>query len=288
MTPEKCILLLSMGVNGIALGMILFLLAAGFELMFGVMRIINMAHGSYFMVGAYVGIFVGKLSGIFGLGVLAGAVSVGVLGLIMERFFLRYLQDHLQQVFLTFGVVFILSDLTRMIWGGDPHGISTPALFAGSVEILGKPFPVYRLILIPVGLLVALGLWIFQAKTRLGAIVRAGVDDREMTGVIGINIKLLSTLVFGGGALLAGFGGMMASPIIAVVPGLDWEILTLGLVVVVVGGLGSLRGALVGSILIGLADTFGKFLFPEISIVLIFFILAVVLILKPSGMFGGG
>lgn len=286
MIPEKG-MLLSMGVNGVALGMILFLLASGFEVMFGVMRIINMAHGSYFMVGAYVGIFAAKLSGSFGVGVIAGAVSVCVLGLFMERFFLRYLREPLQQVFLTFGFVFILTDVTRIVCGGDPQGISPPALFAGSVEVLGRPFPVYRLILIPVGLLVALGLWLFQAKTRLGAIVRAGVDDREMTGVIGINIKLLSTLVFGGGALLAGFGGMMASPIISVVPGLDWEILTLALVVVVVGGLGSLRGALVGSVLIGLADTFGKFLLPEMAIVLIFFILAVVLILKPSGIFGG-
>ena len=287
--PElPILLLLNIALNGIALSMILFLLAAGFELMFGVMRIINMAHGSYFMVGAYVGIFVAKHTGFFGLGVLAGAVSVGVLGLIMDRFFLRYLQEHLQQVFLTFGVVFILSDITRMIWGGDPLGISTPALLAGSLKILGKSFPIYRLALIPIGLLVALGLWLFQAKTRLGAIVRAGVDDKEMVGVIGINIKLLSTMVFGGGALLAGFGGMMASPIIGVVPGLDWEILTLAMVVVVVGGLGSLPGALVGSLLIGLADTFGKFLLPEIAIVLTFFILAIVLIIKPSGIFGGG
>lgn len=280
-------LLLRMGMNGIALGMILFLLASGFEVMFGVMRIINMAHGSYFMMGAYLGIFVAKFLDSFWLGVLAGSIAVGVLGILMERLFLRYLREPLQQVFLTFGFVFIFTDVTRIIWGGDPHGISPPPLLTGSLEILGKPVPIYRLILIPVGLLVALGLWVFQAKTRLGAIVRAGVDDREMTGVIGINIKLLSTLVFGGGALLAGFGGMMASPIIAVVPGLDWEILTLALVVVVVGGLGSLRGALVGSVLIGLADTFGRFFFPEIAIVLLFFILAIVLIVKPSGIFGG-
>lgn len=286
MIPDTGVLL-SMGMNGIAFGMILFLLASGFEVMFGVMRIINMAHGSYFMMGAYLGIFVARLYGSFWLGVVAGSVAVGVLGVCMERLFLRYLQEPLQQVFLTFGFVFIFTDVTRMIWGGDPHGISPPQLLAGSLEMLGRPFPLYRLILIPVGLVVALGLWLFQAKTRLGAIVRAGVDDREMTGVIGINIKLLSTLVFGGGALLAGFGGMMASPIIAVVPGLDWEILTLAMVVVVVGGLGSLRGALIGSILIGLADTFGKFLFPEIAIVLLFFILAIVLIVKPSGIFGG-
>lgn len=283
----KLPVLLSVALNGIALSMILFLLTAGFELMFGVMRIVNMAHGSLFMAGAYIGVFAAERSGSFGLGLLAGAVGVGVLGLIMERFFLRYIQDHLLQVLFTFGVIYIFSDMTRMIWGGDPYGLSTPALLAGSVKILGKPFPVYRLALIPVGLLVALGLWLFQTKTRLGAIVRAGVDDREMVGVIGINIKLLSTLVFGGGALLAGFGGVMASPIIAVVPGLDWEILTLAMVVVVVGGLGSLPGALVGSLLIGLADTFGKFLLPEISIVLTFFILAIFLIVKPSGIFGG-
>jgi len=280
-------LFLSVVLNGIAFGMILFLLAAGFELIVGVMNIVNLAHGSYFMVGAYIGVSVVKQTGNFLLAVLAGSASVGVLGLITERFLFRYLREHLQQVFLTFGVVYILTDVTRMIWGGDPYGISPPPFLAGSIEIMGRLFPIYRLALIPIGLTVALGLWLFQAKTRLGAIVRAGVDDREMAGVIGINIKLLSTLVFGGGVLLAGFGGVMASPIIAVVPGLDWEILNLALVVVVVGGMGSLRGALVGSLLIGLADSLGKFLFPEIAIVLTFLILAIVLLIKPSGIFGG-
>lgn len=279
-------LLLSLALNGIAFGMILFLLAAGFELIAGVMSIVNLAHGSYFILGAYIGISVARPTANFLLGVLAGTVSVGVLGLITERFLFRYLPEHLQQIFLTFGIVYILTDVTRMVWGGDPYGISTPAFLAGSVEILRRPFPLYRLALISIGLLVALGLWLLQAKTRLGAIVRAGVDDREMVGVLGINIKVLSTMVFGVGVLLAGFGGVMASPIIAVAPGLDWEILTLALVVVVVGGLGSLRGALVASLLIGLADTFGKFLLPEIAIVLIFFILAIVLVIKPSGIFG--
>jgi len=246
-----------------------------------------MAHGSYFMIGAYVGVSAAKQTGSFLLGAIAGAVSVGILGLITERFFLRYLREHLDQVFFTFGIVYILADVTRIIWGADPYGISTPALLAGSVEIMGKLFPIYRLVLIPLGLLVALCLWLFQTKTRLGAIIRAGVDDREMTGVIGINIKLLSSLVFSGGALLAGLGGIMASPIIAVIPGLEWDILTLALVVVVIGGLGSLQGALVGSLLIGLGDTFGKFLLPEMSIVLVFLILAIVLIIKPSGIFGG-
>lgn len=280
-------LLLSVGLTGIAFGMVLFLLAAGLELMFGVMSIVNMAHGSFFMVGAYAGITVAKQTGNFPLGVLVGTFSVGILGLVTERFFFRYLPEHLQQVFLTFGVVYVLADVTRMVWGGDPYGIPAPPFLQGSIDILGRGFPIYRLALIPIGLLIALGLWLFQERTRLGAIVRAGVDDREMTGAIGINIKLLSTIVFAGGALLAGFGGAMASPIISVVPGLDWDVLTLALVVVVVGGLGSLRGALVGSLLVGLTDTFGKFLLPEVAIILTFLILAIVLIIKPTGIFGG-
>lgn len=280
-------LLVSVALSGIALGMILFLLTAGFELIVGVMKIINLAHGSFFMLGAYIGVSVVRQTDNFLLCVLAGSAGVCVLGLITERFLIRYLPEHEQQVFLTFGIVYVLTDVPRMIWGGDPYAISTPALLSGSVQIMGKVFPVYRLAIIPIGLLVALGLWLFQEKTRVGAIIRAGVDDREMVGVIGINIKLLSTMVFGVGVLLAGFGGVMASPIIAVAPHLDWEMLTLALVVVSVGGMGSLRGALVGSLLIGVADTFGKFLLPEVSIVLIFFVLVVVLAVKPSGIFGG-
>jgi len=279
--------LLNLAMSGITFGMILFLLAAGFELMFGVMGIINMAHGSFFMLGAYVGINIARQTGSFLFGILMGAVSGAIVGLFTERFLFRRLPEHLQQVYVTFGIIYILADLSKMLWGTNPYVLSAPALLAGSVAIMEKLFPVYRLVLLGVGLLIALGLWLFQEKTRLGSIVRAGVDDREMVGVIGINIKLLSTLVFTGGALLAGFAGVMASPIIPVLPGIDWDVLTLALVVVVVGGLGSLRGALLGALLIGLADTFGKFLLPQVAIVLVFVVLAVVIIIKPSGIFGG-
>jgi branched-chain amino acid transport system permease protein len=279
--------LLNLAMSGITFGMILFLLAAGFELMFGVMRIINMAHGSFFMLGAYVGISIARQTHNFLFGVLMGAISVGMVGLVTERFLFRRLPQHLQQVYVTFGIIYILADVSKMLWGSNPYVLSTPAFLAGSVNILARPFPIYRIVLLGIGLLTALGLWLFQEKTRVGSIVRAGVDDREMVGVIGINIKLLSTLVFTGGALLAGFAGVMASPIIPVLPGIDWDVMTLAMVVVVVGGLGSLRGALVGGLLIGLADTFGKFLLPQVGIVLIFLVLAVVLILRPSGIFGG-
>jgi branched-chain amino acid transport system permease protein len=279
-------LILSVALNGISFAMILFLLASGFEIIAGVMNIVNLAHGSFFMLGAYTGVTVIRRTGSFLLGVIAGTAIVGLLGLLTERFLFRHLREHQQHVFLTFGIVYVLTDVTRMIWGADPYGVSAPAIFAGSIDIMGRTFPIFRLFLIPVGLLVALGLWLFQNKTRLGAIVRAGVDDSEMVGVIGINIRLLSMWVFTGGLLLAGFGGVMSAPIIAVVPGLDWEVLNLALVVVVVGGLGSLGGALVGSILIGLADSFGRFLLPEISIILTFAILAIILTTKPSGIFG--
>ncbi|MGD0235115.1 MAG: branched-chain amino acid ABC transporter permease [Syntrophorhabdales bacterium] len=193
----KLDLLLFVGLNGLSFGMVLFLLAVGLVLIFGVMNIVNMAHGSYFLIGAYIGIFVVSKTNSFLLAILASMAVLAFLGIITDRFFFRYIPENSEQMFLTFGFVYIFSDVSRMIWGGAPHGIPTPTLLAGSVAIMGRPFPVYRLMLIALGLLLALCVELLYGKTRLGAIIRAGVDDKLMCSAVGINIKLVSTAIFG-------------------------------------------------------------------------------------------
>lgn len=254
--------------------------------MFGVMNIVNLAHGSFFVMGSYIGVVVARGTDNFLLAVLAGMAGVAVLGWVSERFLFRRAPNVILQVLLTFGMIYILADLTRAIWGGDPYGIFPPAILAGSVSIMGWGFPVYRLALIGIGLLVAVGLYILQERTRVGAIIRAGVDDKQMVSALGINIKLLATAVFVLGALLAGFAGVLGCPIMSVYLGLDWMVLTLALVVLMVGGVGSLKGALIGSLMIGLADSFGKLLIPETAMFMIFAVMAIVLVIRPVGLFG--
>jgi len=281
-------LLTTVVLNGISFAMLLFLLAAGLELMFGVMNVVNLAHGSFYMVGAYVGILIVKLTGNFLLGVLAGMATGAFLGVVTDRIFFSRMPDHLQQVLLTFGIVYVLADFCKFIWGGDPMGIPVPEIFTGSIKIGGMLFPAYRLSVIGFGFLIAFGLWYFQEKTILGAIIRAGVDDKEMVAGFGININAINTAVFAFGALLAGFAGVIGSPILFVYPRMSWEILILSLMVVVIGGMGSLRGALIGSIIIGLTDSIGKFVIPSAAMVLIFSVMVIFLIIKPTGIFGAG
>jgi branched-chain amino acid transport system permease protein len=279
-------ILLAVVLNGVSFAMLLFLLAAGLELMFGVMNIINLAHGSFYMIGAYIGVYVVQVTGNFFLGVLAGMATGGLIGLITDRIFFSRISDHLQQVLLTFGIVYIIADFCKFIWGGNPMGISTPAILAGSMSIGGVVFPVYRLVIIMLGFVIALGLWFFQEKTLMGAIIRAGVDDKEMVSGFGINIKMINTSVFSFGGLLAGFAGVIGSPILFVYPRMSWEIFILSLMVVVVGGMGSLRGAFVGSVIIGLTDSLGKFIIPSAAMVITFSVMVVFLIVKPLGLFG--
>jgi branched-chain amino acid transport system permease protein len=278
--------LIIVGLNGVSLAMVLFLLATGLELIFGVMNIVNLAHGALFMIGAYVGATIVARTGNFLIAILGSIVVTVFIGLVSERLFFSRIPDHLRQVLFTFGVIYVIEDFCRLIWGGNPIGISTPSFLAGSVKIGELLFPVYRLVLIGIGLLAALGLWLFQEKTRWGAIVRAGVDDKEMVAALGINIKLISTSVFAFGTALAGFSGVIGSLILLVSPGVDWDILVLSLVVIVIGGMGSLWGALVGSLIIGLADNFGKLLIPSVSMALVFLVTAVILAMKPSGILG--
>lgn len=274
-------------INGISFGMLLFLMAAGFSLVFGLMNMVNLAQGSYYMFAAYVGLAVYTATHNFLLAVIGGAIAAAVIGMLMQRFFLRKLHDnHLGQVLLTFGFVFIFADLSVVIWGGFPKNIPAPPPFDGAMTIGGITFPAYRLLVIAVGIVVAFFLWWFQEGTKMGAAVRAAVDDEEMAQAVGLNVPLTATAVFGVGAALAGLGGVMGGPFIGVYNGVDLEVLLLAMVVVITGGLGSLRGAFLGAIVVGLLDNFGKALFPQLALFTIFAPMAIILAIKPSGLFG--
>ncbi|MDP4160069.1 MAG: branched-chain amino acid ABC transporter permease [Bacillota bacterium] len=273
--------------NGISYGLLLFLLAAGLSLIFGLMGIINLAHGSYYTLGAYVGLVIIQMTGNFFVGLMGAAVVLALLGIVMERFFFRKLyKRELDQVLLTFGFAYLFMDINKWIWGGVPRSLPKPTFLEGSISILGEAFPIYRFGIIVIGLGIAVLLWLFLEKTRTGVIIRAGVDDKEMVSGLGINIKLYFSGIFALGAFLAAIGGVIGGPIIGAYPGLDFEILVLALAVVVVGGLGTLKGAFWGSLLIGFAETFGKAIFPDFAMFTIYVTMALILIFKPSGLLG--
>jgi branched-chain amino acid transport system permease protein len=279
--------LLVQTLNGLSFGALLFLLASGLALIYGVMKIVNIAHGSYFMLGSYVGLSVMLRTKSFFLAAAAGGLAVGLLGFVMERGFLRrFPLQALPQMMITLGFALVFRDLSLLIWGGDPYILPCPEYLKGSVSIFNVVFPIYRLFIIGVAAVVALALWFFNEKTLIGAKLRAVVDDHEMARGVGLNVPLISGCMFGLGAFLAGFGGVMGGPIFGVYPGLDFELLSLGFVVVIVGGRGSLLGAAVGSILVGLVDNFGKALVPELSYFTLFAPMALVVALKPTGLFG--
>ena len=273
--------------NGISFGVLLFLLAAGLSLIYGLMKILNLTHGSYYLLGGYVGLTVIRMTGSFVLAVVVATLAVALIGALMERFFLRrfHLQE-LPQTLLTFGFLFIFADLALWIWGGNPQSLPKPAAFEHSVRVGELVYPSYRLFLIAVGLIVGAALWWFQEGTRVGAMLRAGVDDEEIARGLGINVSLLFTLVFSLGAFLAALGGVLGGPIIGVYPGADFEVLLLAFVVVIVGGLGSLKGALIGGLLVGLLDNFGKAFFPEFALFAMYVPMAIILVLRPTGIFG--
>jgi branched-chain amino acid transport system permease protein len=278
---------ISQAFNGISYGALLFLLAAGLSLIFGVMRIVNLAHGSYFLLGGYVGLSVVWRTGSFPLAVLAGAVAVGLIGVGMERLFLRRLPGQtLGQVLMTIGFALIFQDLALLLWGGDPYTIPVPEPLRGSVRVGTLAFPAYRIFIVVVAALVGAGLWLALDRTRVGARVRAAVDDAEMAQGVGINVPTVSLAVFALGACLAAVGGVIGGAFLGVYPGADFEVLPYAFVVVIVGGLGSLPGAMVGSLLVGLLDNFGKALFPELSYFTLFAPMALILALRPTGLFG--
>lgn len=273
--------------NGISFGMLLFLLASGLTLIFGLMDIINLAHGGYYLLGAYIGFTVMARTGNFLLAILVSAISIVIIGVFMERFFLRGLhQQPLHQCLLTIGFTFVFADIALMTWGGEARFIEKPAFLMNPVFIGQSGFPSYRLLVILVGATIAGLLWWFQEKTRAGAMVRAAVNDEEIARGLGINVPVLFTLVFGLGAFLAGICGVLGGPFVGAYPGADFEILLLTLIVIVVGGVGSLKGALVGSLVVGLIDNFGKVFFPEMARFTIYAPMVIILASKPSGLFG--
>ena len=279
--------LLVQTLNGLSFGALLFLLASGLSLIYGVMRIVNIAHGSYYMLGAYIGLSVILRTHSFALGAFAGAIVIGVVGLAMERIFLRkFPLQALPQMMITLGFALVFRDLALLIWGGDPYTLPSPVFLRGSTEISSVIFPVYRLFVIGIATVVAISLWLFNDKTLVGAKLRAAVDDHEMAGGVGLNVPVISGCMFGLGAFLAAFGGVMGGPIFGVYPGLDFELLSLAFVVVLVGGRGSLKGSAVGSILVGLVDNFGKALVPELSYFTLFAPMAIIVAIKPTGLFG--
>jgi len=273
--------------NGVSFGMLLFLLAAGLSLIFGLMKILNLAHGSFYVLGAYVALSAIGATGSFLMAAAAGIATVVALGVVMERGLLRRLpHDELPQALLTFGFLLIVGDLSLAIWGGTPQTLPKPAIFETSVRVGPLVFPSYRLFVIGVGGLVGIALWILQERTRLGAMLRAAIDDADIARATGINVSVLSTGVFAFGAALAALGGIIGGPLLGVYPGADFEILLLAFVVVIVGGLGSLKGAFFGGLLVGLLDNFGKALFPQFALFTIFAPMAVILAVRPSGLFG--
>lgn len=275
-------------INGISYAALLFLLASGFTLTFGLMRIVNMAHGGLYLFGGYVGLTVAKATGNFAFALLAGGAAAAVLGFISDRFLIRRAgEDHLSQVLITVGLTYIIGDVSLKIWGGDALKLPVPVWLRGVVELPGEVvYPTYRLFLIVVGILVAIGLWLIYRRTQIGAAIRAGVDDREMVSATGIHVDRLFIMVSALASFLAGFSGVLGGAFLTVYPGAEWEILVFALVVVIVGGLGSLEGAMIGALIVGLLDAYGRWLAPELSYFVLFGPMAVLLLFRPRGLFG--
>jgi branched-chain amino acid transport system permease protein len=277
--------------NSITFGGLLFLLSAGFSLIFGLMRIPNLTHGSLFMLGAYIGAtFVIGMLGVkmnFWLAAALATLAVAFLGALAERLLLRRLPgDQLAQVLVTLGLSFMAADLCLMVWGGDPISVPTPPDLVGFVRLGVLIFPTYRVAIIVIAAVVAAALWLLLERTRLGAMIRAGVDDPDMARVVGIRVSQLFTIVFALGAGLAAFAGIIGGPILSVYPGLDQDMLPLALVVVILGGTGSLLGSFVGSIIVGFIYNFGQALLPELAYFVLFLPMLLVLLLRPQGLFG--
>ena len=298
-------LFLEQTLNGLQQGVTLFLLAAGLTLVFGVMHLINLAHGTLYMVGAYVAATVTQVSGNFLWGVLAAVAAAGLTGAAIEIIALRRLYDrgHLDQVLATFGVIMFFNELVKILWGPQALFLSPPAILSGTVEVIpGVPYPAYRLLIIGVGLAVALAVRQLITGTRTGMLIRAGATDREMVGALGVAVNRLFTRVFAIGAMLAGLAGAMAGPLLAIEVGMGEHILILTFVVIIIGGIGSVRGALVGALLVGLVDTYGRAFLPvvlrgvlsptaadgigaSLSSIAIYVLMAAVLIWRPRGLF---
>jgi branched-chain amino acid transport system permease protein len=273
--------------NGISFAAIIFLLASGLSIIFGVMDILNLAHGTFYLLGGYIGLSIIGWTGNFYLSILAGVIIIALAAIAMERFFLRALEGKLlSQVLITIGISFFFQDFCLVLWGGDPHWLKAPGYLTRNLDILNLTFPGFRVILIILAVAVALGLWWLQEKSRFGTMLRASVDDREMAQGVGIKFPIVSMGAFALGGGLAALSGIVGSAYLSVYPGIDLEILPYAFIVVIVGGCGSLRGAVVGSLVVGLIDNFGKALFPELSYFTLFASMAIIMVVRPRGLFG--
>jgi len=290
--------------NGLQLGILLFLMSAGLTLVFGIMNFVNLAHGSLYMIGAYLAAAMFNGFDSFALALALAVPATILVGLAVDRIVLAglYTRDHLDQVLATFGLILIFNELVRFAWGSAPVYINVPPALAGTVELFGFPYPAYRFAIIAVGLAAGLLLYLVINRTRAGMLIRAGAADAEMVGALGVNIRLLNALIFGLGAGLAGLAGVMAGPILSVQPGMGEPVLVLTLVVIVTGGIGSIRGAFYGALIVGLIDTLGRAFLPAvldalankalaqaagpaIASMLIYLLMALVLALRPHGLF---
>ena len=274
--------------NSVQYGLLLFMLAAGLTLIFGIMGVVNLAHGSFYMLGAYLAYSLSSMLGSFTLAILAGVVLSVLFGLVLERVLFRffYQRDHLDQVLMTFGLIYIFEELRSILWGDDVHGVPIPPLLTGSIPLTDTlSYPIYRLFMAGLCVLLAIGLYLLISKTRLGMKIRAGAFNRDMTESLGIKIKLIHAVVFAIGVALASVAGMIAAPISSVYPNMGAPVLIMCFVVVVIGGIGSVRGALIAALLVGFVDTFGKVLLPQVSAMLVYMLMAVVLLWKPEGLF---
>jgi branched-chain amino acid transport system permease protein len=275
-------------INGVSFAALLFLLASGFTLSFGLMRVVNMAHGAYYLLGGYIGLTLAQRTGSFTLAIIGGGAAVVLFGFLVDRLLIRRTgENHLAQVLLTVGVAFVVGDVALAIWGGDNLKIPVPPFLRGAVELPGGMYyPKYRFVLIFFGVLVGAVLWLLYRKTQIGAVVRAGVDDREQVSATGINIDRLFVITSGLASFLAGIAGVVGGAFLTLYPGAEWEILVYALVVVIVGGLGSLEGAMIGALIVGLLDAYGRWLLPEFSYFVLFGPIALLMLFRPRGLFG--
>lgn len=282
--------------NAVQLGLLLFLVASGLTLIFGIMGVINLAHGSFYMIGAYMAfglapIVQSSFGGGFFATLFVGLCLAIVLGYLLEWAFYSYLyeREHLQQVLMTYGLILVFEELRSLIIGDDVHGVNAPSLLAGSIA-LGDTmtYPVYRLFMSAVCILLAIGMYLVFTRTRLGMMIRAGSSNREMVQSLGVDIQFLYRVVFAAGVAIAAFAGMVAAPVSSVYPNMGSQVLIICFVVVVIGGIGSIRGALMAALLIGFVDTFGKVLLPQASGVLVYVLMALILLWKPQGLFEAG
>jgi branched-chain amino acid transport system permease protein len=274
--------------NSVQYGLLLFMLAAGLTLIFGIMGVVNLAHGSFYMLGAYLAWSLSSAFGSLPVAIVVGAAMAVVFGLALEWLLFRhfYKRDHLDQVLLTFGLIYIFEELRSIVWGDDVHGVAIPSLLSDSVALTDTlSYPVYRLFMSGVCIVLAIGLYLLISKTRLGMKIRAGAFNRDMAESLGVNIKLIHAVVFALGVGLAAVAGMIAAPVASVYPNMGSQVLIMCFVVVVIGGIGSVRGALIAALLVGLVDTFGKVLLPSMSGMLVYTLMAGVLLFKPEGLF---